>query len=100
MKDAKVNDSIGTSQDSNGAVEKAIHTTPGSISYLAMSYMIGDKQDALKTIKIDGAEPTIDNISNKSYPFWSYEYMVTHIYRHLDSSLSMTAYSTRRYHSK
>lgn len=77
MKDAKVNDSIGTSQDSNGAVEKAIHTTPGSISYLAMSYMIGDKQDALKTIKIDGAEPTIDNISNKSYPFWSYEYMVT-----------------------
>ncbi|WP_369901024.1 phosphate ABC transporter substrate-binding protein PstS family protein [Bacillus manliponensis] len=77
MKDVKINDATGTTQDSNGAVEQAINSTPGSISYLAMSYMVGDKEDSLKTLKIDGVEPTIENISAEKYPFWSYEYMVT-----------------------
>lgn len=77
MKDVKINDATGTTQDSNGAVEQAINSTPGSVSYLAMSYMVGDKKDSLKTLKIDGVEPTIENISAEKYPFWSYEYMVT-----------------------
>ncbi len=77
MKDVKVNDSIGTVQDSSGALEQAINSTPGSISYIAMSYLVGDKANALKTLKIDGAEPTIENIKAQKYPFWSYEYMVT-----------------------
>lgn len=77
MKDAKIDDATGTVQDSNGAVEQAINSTPGSVSYLAMSYMVGEKKDALKTVKIDGAEPTAENISAGKYPFWSYEYMVT-----------------------
>jgi phosphate transport system substrate-binding protein len=77
MKEAKINDGTGTTQDSNGAVEQAINSTPGSISYLAMSYMVGDKKGALQTVKIDGAEPKIENISAGKYPFWSYEYMVT-----------------------
>lgn len=77
MKDVKINDATGTTQDSNGAVEQAINSTPGSVSYLAMSYMVGDKEDSLKTLKIDGVEPTIENISAEKYPFWSYEYMVT-----------------------
>ena len=73
----KANDSIGTTQDSNGAVEQAVNSTPGAISYLAMSYMVGEKKDALKTVKIDGAEPTTENIAAGKYPFWSYEYMIT-----------------------
>jgi phosphate transport system substrate-binding protein len=77
MKGVKVNDSIGTVQDSSGALEQAINSTPGSISYIAMSYLVGDKANALKTLKIDGAEPTIENIKAQKYPFWSYEYMVT-----------------------
>ena len=40
----KINDGTGTTQDSNGAVEQAINSTPGSVSYLAMSYMVGDKR--------------------------------------------------------
>ncbi len=44
MKDAKINDGTGTTQDSNGAVEQAINSTPGSVSYLAMSYMVGEKK--------------------------------------------------------
>jgi len=42
-----------------------------------MSYMVGEKKDALKTVKIDGAEPTTENIAAGKYPFWSYEYMIT-----------------------
>nr|WP_174520105.1 phosphate ABC transporter substrate-binding protein PstS family protein [Geobacillus jurassicus] len=76
MKDVKVNDSIGTVQDSNGAVEQAISSTPGAVSYVAMSYLIGEKKN-LKTVKIDGAEPTVENIRTEKYPFWSYEYMIT-----------------------
>ncbi|WP_026695706.1 phosphate ABC transporter substrate-binding protein PstS family protein [Peribacillus kribbensis] len=77
MKGTAINDSIGTAQDSNGAVEKAVNTTPGSISYLAMSYLVGEKKDSLKTLKINGVEATTDNVANKKYPFWSYEYMIT-----------------------
>ncbi|WP_088067365.1 phosphate ABC transporter substrate-binding protein PstS family protein [Gottfriedia luciferensis] len=77
MKDVKVNDSIGTVQDSSGALEQAVNSTPGSISYLANSYLVGDKKDALKTVKIDGVEPTTENIVAGKYPFYSYEYMIT-----------------------
>lgn len=77
LKGTKANDAIGTTQDSNGAVEQAVNSTPGAVSYLAMSYMVGDKKGTLKTVKIDGAEPTTANIAAGKYPFWSYEYMVT-----------------------
>jgi phosphate transport system substrate-binding protein len=76
MRDVKINEAIGTVQDSNGAVEQAINSTPGAISYVAMSYLIGENKD-LKTLKIDGVEPTIENIKTEKYPFWSYEYMIT-----------------------
>ncbi|MFJ8263846.1 phosphate ABC transporter substrate-binding protein PstS family protein [Rummeliibacillus sp. NPDC094406] len=77
MKDAKIDDSLGTAQDSNGAVEQSVNSTPGSISYLAMSYLVGDKKDALKVLNINNVEPTTENIVAKKYPFWSYEYMIT-----------------------
>ncbi len=52
MKDAKINDGTGTTQDSNGAVEQAINSTPGSVSYLAMSYMVGEKKAHYKQSKL------------------------------------------------
>ncbi|WP_416829080.1 phosphate ABC transporter substrate-binding protein PstS family protein [Ectobacillus polymachus] len=73
----KANDGIGTSQDANGSVETAVNSTSGSISYLAMSYLVGDKKGALKTLNIDGVAPTTENIAADKYPFWSYEYMIT-----------------------
>lgn len=77
MGGVKVNDSIGTAQDSSGAVDTSVNSTPGSISYLAMSYLVGDKKDSLKTLKINNVDPTSANVVSKKYPFWSYEYMVT-----------------------
>ncbi|UOY91964.1 phosphate ABC transporter substrate-binding protein PstS family protein [Ectobacillus sp. JY-23] len=77
LKGTKANDAIGTTQDSNGAVEQAINSTPGSVSYLAMSYMVGDKKGALKTVKIENASPTTADIAAGKYPFWAYQYMVT-----------------------
>lgn len=77
MNKVKVNDSIGTAQDSNGAVEQSVNTTPGSISYLAMSYLVGDKKGSLTTLKINNVEATTENVKSGKYPFWSYEYMIT-----------------------
>jgi phosphate transport system substrate-binding protein len=77
MNGVKVDDSIGTAQDSNGAVEQSVNSTPGAISYLALSYLVGDKKDSLTTLKINDVEATTANISAKKYPFWAYEYMIT-----------------------
>jgi phosphate transport system substrate-binding protein len=77
MKNVKINDSVGTVQDSNGAVEQAINSTPGSLSYLANSYLAGGKKVSLKTVKIDGKDSTVANITGGNYPFYSYEYMIT-----------------------
>jgi phosphate transport system substrate-binding protein len=77
MNGVKVNDSIGTAQDTNGSVETAVNSTPGSISYLAMSYLVGDKANSLTKLKINNVDPTTENISAGKYPFWAYEYMIT-----------------------
>ncbi|PRR78594.1 Phosphate-binding protein PstS 1 precursor [Clostridium liquoris] len=68
---------LGTTQDSSGSVEKTITSTEGSISYLALSYLTGEKKANLKLIKIDNVEATNENIIAKKYPFWSYEHMYT-----------------------
>ncbi len=63
----------GMEQDSNGTVRKMVAETPGAISYLAFSYI----NDSMKALKLDGVEPTAENIINGSYPVWSYEHMYT-----------------------
>ncbi|MDF2882367.1 MAG: phosphate transporter substrate-binding protein [Clostridiaceae bacterium] len=68
---------LGTMQDANGSVEKAIASTKGSISYLALSYLSADVQKNLKMVKIDGVAATKENITAGKYPFWSYEHMYT-----------------------
>lgn len=77
MQDVSVNDSIGTIQESNGAVEQAVNSTSGAISYLAMSYLTGDKEGVLKTLSIDGVDATTENVATGDYPFWGYQYMIT-----------------------
>ena len=72
------NDKIGVTQDANGSVKTALESTKGSISYVALSYLLdAEAKKSLKTIAIDGVEPTKDNITSGKYIFWSWEHMYT-----------------------
>lgn len=70
------NDQIGTTQDSNGAVEKSLESTKGAITYLALSYL-KSATGKINTVKLDGVEATKENITSKKYPFYSDEHMYT-----------------------
>ena len=71
------NDTIGTMQDSNGSVEKAIASTDGSISYLALSYITDAVKQNVTSLMINGVEGNTTNIVAKTYDFWSFEHMYT-----------------------
>lgn len=60
-------------QDSSGTVKKIVSTTPGAISYLALSYI----DDSLQELSIDGVEPTAKNIETNDWKIWSYQHMYT-----------------------
>ncbi|NMM65615.1 phosphate ABC transporter substrate-binding protein PstS family protein [Clostridium sp. P21] len=68
---------LGTTQDSNGNVEKGIESTKGSISYLALSYLSDKVKENVKPLKIDGVDANEANIVAGKYSFWSYEHMYT-----------------------
>lgn len=60
-------------EESSGAIKKALNDTEGSISYLALSYV----DNTVKAIKYEGVEPNTDNVKSGTYPIWSYEHMYT-----------------------
>lgn len=68
---------LGTIQDSSGSVEKAISSTNGAISYIALSYLTSEKRTALKVVQIDKIDASKENIVSGKYKFWSFEHMYT-----------------------
>ena len=72
------NDSLGATQDSNGAVLTVMKQNDGAISYLGLSYMNTEEAKALlNVVKIDGVSSDKENITDGSYPFWSWGHMYT-----------------------
>ncbi len=72
------NDSIGATQDSNGAVLTAMKKNGGAISYVALSYMNNEEaKNTLNLVSIDGKEATVQNIKDGKYDFWSWGHMYT-----------------------
>lgn len=61
-------------EDSSGTVVEKIQQTEGSISYLAFSYFDETK---FKSLKVDGVEPTADNVASGDFNIWAYEHMYT-----------------------
>ena len=72
------NDSLGVTQDSNGAVLSAMKQNDGAISYVGLAYMLTDEaKGTLSLIKIDGVSSDKANICDGSYKFWSWGHMYT-----------------------
>jgi phosphate transport system substrate-binding protein len=51
-------------QPSNGAVRTTVSTTPDSIGYLSFGYL----DESVKTLAVDGVEPTEANAASGAYP--------------------------------
>ena len=74
LKGEKAPDSFSpvAEEDSSGTVVEKIQQTEGAISYLAFSYFDDSK---FKALKVDGVEPTNDNVESGKFNIWSYEHM-------------------------
>ena len=61
--------------DDSGTLLQSIKDNKGAIGYVALSYLVNNKDVA--TVAIDGVEPTLENTYNGKYPVWGYEHMYT-----------------------
>ena len=61
-------------EDSSGTVVDKIQQTEGAISYLAFSYYDDTK---FRALKVDGVEPTAENVCSGKFNIWAYEHMYT-----------------------
>ncbi|RZI48926.1 phosphate ABC transporter substrate-binding protein PstS family protein [Lactococcus kimchii] len=64
----------GPTQDASGSVVQLVGQTPGAISYVAFSYA---EKPGVKAIKVDGVQPTYENVKTNAWKIWSYEHMYT-----------------------
>ncbi|BBB91240.1 MAG TPA: phosphate ABC transporter substrate-binding protein [Methylomusa anaerophila] len=60
-------------QDSNGAVRAGIASTPGAIGYVDAAYA----DQTVKTLAYNGVKYSIDAVSSKKYPVYTFGRMIT-----------------------
>ena len=61
--------------DDSGVLLKNVSDTKGAIGYVALSYLVDNKD--VDTIAIDGVEPTLENTYSGDYKVWTFEHMYT-----------------------
>lgn len=61
--------------DNSGELLETVKTNKGAIGYVALSYLVNNKDVA--PISIDGVAPTLENTYSGEYPVWGYEHMYT-----------------------
>lgn len=61
--------------DNSGELLETVKTNKGAIGYLALSYLVNNKD--VVPISIDGVEPSLENTYSGKYPVWGYEHMYT-----------------------
>lgn len=64
---------VSQEQESSGTVRQIVANTPGTISYVAFSYV----NDDVEALSINGIEPSDENVSTNDWLIWSYEHMYT-----------------------
>ncbi|SFH62652.1 phosphate ABC transporter substrate-binding protein PstS family protein [Pisciglobus halotolerans] len=64
---------VSQEQESSGTVRQIVANTPGTISYVAFSYVT----DEVEALSINVVEPTNENVQNNDWIIWSYEHMYT-----------------------
>lgn len=61
----------GLEQESSAKARAMVASTPGAISYLALSYL----DDSVAPVYIDGIKPSAANIETGTWPLWAYEHL-------------------------
>lgn len=61
--------------DNSGELLQTVKDNKGAIGYLALSYLINNKD--VTAVSIDGVAPTLENTYSGKYPVWGYEHMYT-----------------------
>ena len=61
--------------DDSGLLVQSVAQNPGAIGYVALPYLL--KNDKVKTMAIDGVEPTLANTYSGKYQVWGYEHIST-----------------------
>lgn len=61
--------------DDSGTLLQTVSSHKGTIGYVALSYLVNNS--SVKTVSIDGVEPTLENTYAGKYNVWGYEHMYT-----------------------
>jgi phosphate transport system substrate-binding protein len=64
----------GLVEDATGTVVSVVRSTPGAVSYVALS---GITSAAVTVVSVDGIAPAAATIASGRYQIWSYEHMYT-----------------------
>ncbi|GHO86799.1 phosphate ABC transporter substrate-binding protein [Dictyobacter formicarum] len=72
--DESVSGANHSTAKTSGDVAANVQSKSGSISYDTIDFA---KKNNLTTVKIDGQEPTQDNVKTNAYKFWNIEHMYT-----------------------